>query len=202
MVTLPLCGTIHNIYNCTLSMEMLMTPPYNLKVGDDISNRVTVSAYNALGWSQQSIFDKTTPRVKVSTWPEPVTNLRIDSQNAESVSLKWDKTINHFNAIYTIYMASGTILPFSKLHSTPLPAHTISNLTISQTYRFRIEVTNQCGSSESTILSLSLAKPPSRMDPVKTVEDGCGVRFSWTEPEETGGADITGYVLTMKTKLG
>jgi len=86
-ITVKKCGNLWGVFECNLPMELLMNEPYNLKLGDDISNRVTVSAYNALGWSQPSPLDKTIPRVKVLTWPKEVSNLKVQNQNENSVTL-------------------------------------------------------------------------------------------------------------------
>lgn len=83
-------------------------------------------------------------------------------------------------------------------------SYTLIGLTVGTTYQFKISARNEVGSSEySTPISILAAQQPNKPAAPTTVvsgvdQKGPNVEITWTAPP-TGGSDITGYIITIKS---
>ena len=181
--------------SCFISMDTLAK--FGLEVGDSISDKISVQASNSIGWSDPSAFKNQYPTINLMQKPIAIRTLKIKEYTINSVTISWPASQH----TYTVYQSISEAMPFAELTKTTKSQFRISDLSQASLYRFRVDISNACGTSQSNILTVMTPSAPDKIPPVKTISEDCMVRFSWEKPND-GGSAIQTYKLEVKNHRG
>ncbi|QLH07035.1 fibronectin type III domain-containing protein [Nitrosopumilus ureiphilus] len=164
-----------------------------------ITHYYRVSAINDKGTGLPSLPSSTTP-IDVPSAPLNVITTPDNSQ----VSLSWTAPADNGGSPITDYLIHFSLdrdswIPFNDGVNTATST-VIPNLTNGQEYTFRIFAVNRAGTTNhSNLVSeipLSVADRPTSL--IATPTSSSEINLSWNAPTETGGSQITGYVIEQR----
>ena len=182
------------------------------------SMQFTVAAVNALGVGADSLMSL---YVTVGVAPSSPTSVQ-GTPAGGSVNLSWTAPTSAGSKYgetspgksgsiirYDVYILGGNGGPVCTKYqsgaSPPLTSCSISNLTNGSSYNFIVVAMNDAGilstpsSPSSAITPLGLAGAPTGFSVLASQNSA---NLSWTAPTDTGGAPITGYLVTARPPSG
>ena len=201
LVPLERCGEDLNFEYCIVPMATLESAPFNIKRGESITDRVTIAAENQLGFGPYSEFNfNSTSQVTLFSKPEQITSLNFTGPINNTALLTW-KAPENANLSFTIYQAKASSM-LERRSTVTTQWYNAAALQPGETYKFRIDASNVCGTTRSQILALENPRLPPKMKPVKSIENGCGVRFEWEKIQNKGKELIISYSVKVRGKNG
>jgi hypothetical protein len=189
--------------SCTMQMEALSLPPFNLAEGDPIV--VRIAAYSAAGPGTWSIENNRSGAIMMSP-PQTITSAPwLVVKTPISVTIQWVDTLSTLQGgagNYEIYWrrGSGALAQFTKLDDTTQSVFTV-NLFASDgggDLYFKVRARSLCGvGTFSPELPVSLGNVPAQMGAItSSIVEPCQLRMSWVEPI-TNGSPITNYKIEI-----
>ncbi|GAB0086378.1 hypothetical protein DMENIID0001_004290 [Sergentomyia squamirostris] len=156
----------------------------------------------------ESGFDTATINVKVLDRPSPPENLRVDEFAGEALTLYWNPPKDNGGADVTNYVVEkrepkqNNWTRVSGYVTTPFIR--VRNLTVGNSYDFRVLAENQYGQSDPVSTDHPIRArypfdppgPPGIPYSVETTSDS--ITVAWSPPRHDGGSPVTGYVLEKR----
>ncbi|XP_049986661.1 receptor-type tyrosine-protein phosphatase H isoform X12 [Alexandromys fortis] len=145
------------------------------------------SIYEFVVWVEENGTNSTTEAINATTAPNPVTNLRVETQNNSSITLSWDEPEGH-DLTYWIQWLGEDYSNVSK--STTNTSFVVDSLAPASTYEFFVWVGKSEINSTTETLNASTAPNPVTNLRVET-QNNSSITLSWNEPE---GHDLTYWI--------
>ena len=190
-------------FSCSVDMKLLAAN-FNLKVGDDIYYRVR--AKNLVGWGQYTAAMRNNQRMV--TQPGSPIKPKIDKYSKDGFRVCWTAppgllSLARIRHDYKFFLHHNEGKPSIKLDKysqvkgpTTDLCHIFNNLNRAELHKVYIYVQNECGRSESPVHTVAIASTPSA--PSCTVGyKNCMIEISWTKPDATIDAPVTGYRVSL-----
>lgn len=189
---------------CFVPVEVLMVPPFNLRLGDKVY--VKVSAINALGESSYSVANR---GASVVVPPGAPTGLVEDptQRSGTTLGLQWVAPAKEGGSEVTEYrvMYSEADGDFVELEAGIVnPSYVATGLTSGTNYKFKVEAKNIAGFGEaSEAIALLAAGVPATPDaPTVTFNRSDDIiEINWSTPDN-GGSAISGYKVMISHSDG
>eukprot|EP00301_Raphidiophrys_heterophryoidea_P009868 c14878_g1_i1.p1 GENE.c14878_g1_i1~~c14878_g1_i1.p1 ORF type:complete len:1253 (-),score=289.23 c14878_g1_i1:69-3827(-) len=135
--------------------------------------------------------------------PQPPTNLQATSVRAGSVVLQWEVT-NNGGAPVTAYKVeldqTGDNTGFHVVYNGPATSTTVTGLPNGATVRFRVQATNENGTSAWSAIARAVSSAVAPLAPVRPAVSSIRTHdaiIAWPTPE-SGGAKVTDFELQIQ----
>lgn len=184
---------------CTVPVAALRAEPYSLEWGSSVF--IKVSANNIIG---EGPFSEAGNGAVMLTTPEPPVNFANDPliTNSNRIGLVWEANpLDGGSSVidYTLMWdrAIGSYEIYDLMITTS--SYTVTGLTPSKQYSFKVSARNIYGESEFTdAITVLSAETPYQPDPPVTTSNGLDILISWSAPN-SGGSPITSYKVLLKS---
>lgn len=157
---------------------------------------------SAPSWVEGSTLNFTTLAQSAPGVPQ---NLTAEAVAAGSIELDWDQPASNGGSAVTDYViqqsTNGTDWNTITDGVSTATGYTVTGLTASQQYYFRVAAKNIIGTGSYTSATAALfpRTVPGAPTGVTGVSGSTAVLLSWTAPASTGGSAITDYVIQRST---
>lgn len=183
-------------YNSTSSFTLIPDPKY--KLSQEVGGDCPQGSWKDDTYTTGSIITQCTIIFNAlkKTVPNPPTRLTAQAADG-SVTLNWMRPDNDGGSAITSYQAIS--MPDKATCSTRGATHcTINKLNNGQSYIFTVTATNSIGTGPQSLASAPItpATIPSAPQNLSAAATNSAALLNWTEPENSGGAKITGYIIT------
>lgn len=165
--------------------------------------KATAEAYNSKGWSLPSHPNVSGEVAKIV--PNAPNNLAVLVLSTTSVSLTWDEITTSpedgYSTVisYSVLSNGGSGSTFTSIVTSATGAATLTGLTNSAIYSFKVSAINLFGESESSIsVSIKVATVPFQMDAPVIQYNLANVALTFSYPT-SGGISITNFELTLSS---
>ncbi|XP_041510945.1 receptor-type tyrosine-protein phosphatase H isoform X2 [Microtus oregoni] len=147
-----------------------------------VDNLAPASTYEFFVWVEKDEINSTMETLNASTAPNPVRNLRVETQNNSSITLSWDEPEGHdpSNLTYWIQWLGEDYSNVSK--STTTTSFVVDSLAPASTYEFFMWVEKNEINSTTETLNASTAPNPVRNLSVET-QTNSSITLSWDKPD-------------------
>jgi hypothetical protein len=162
--------------SCTIPVVYLKAEPFLIAWAGEVY--VKVQAINSYGSSMES---EPGNGARLETFPNPPINLQenVALRTSDTLGIMWDEDFDGGTAVidYTVQYDQGLGVFTTIATGVTERAYTITGLTISNTYSFRIKSRNSFGTSQtwSEELQALCAGPPLAPDPPTTTATNTNV---------------------------
>ncbi|XP_065220483.1 twitchin isoform X27 [Planococcus citri] len=188
----------------------IINVPYNTKITINDAVRKDSGVYKILA-ENPSGKDEATVEVTILSAPsKPEGPLKVKDVTKNSAKLQWEKPKDDGGTPVTAYVVekldakTGRWVPVGRSQK---PEMEVKGLVEGHEYNFRVKAVNDEGESEpletdSTIIAKNPYDIPGKSGTPEIVDwDVDRVDLKWKEPDSTGGAPITGYIIEKKEKF-
>ena len=143
----------------------------------------------------------TTALIKLPEVPGKPVGLTATQKSDGNVIVKWERPANHQVSAIKSYQwtwRSGTLSGSGNETGLNSPQFTISDPTQGTTYAIEVKTVGKVGSSTAAVLTYTVPAPPGVPSALTADIDSGQLVIQWSEPTDTGTAQLTGYQLSWK----
>ncbi len=175
---------------------------------------LTIRAFNVFGSEKYNIPDGSSVWsnkiiIRPTSVPGSPTNMQITGLGNSSVSISWTAPTNtgglNIPILYYLiqYNDGSNWITYASITSNT--SMTVENLTVGQSYVFRVAAVNNIGTSSYSDNSIPVvpgSPPPDAPSNVQGVSKNKSVLLSWDAPVNTGGLPILNYTIQQSSNNG